>query len=100
MKKIIILLLMIPNLIFSEEWSNEVFQTIINGCANEKIKQGYSKGDSFEFCACTTNMLHAQISVEELIEAEKSGELFELLKNVDEQNDISITCSAKLLWEF
>ena len=100
MKIVFLALLVMPSLIFSEEWSQEVFEVMIYSCANNFIEQGNFIADSYEFCACTTSKISTILSLEELKEAEKSGDLPVLLKELDLQNDISVTCNAKLVYEF
>lgn len=100
-KKLLIILLIIPRISFASDWTMENLIGTLESCANDE-KDAYellSNGEILEFCACSTKMMANLLTVNEIIDLHAKNQLLDKMIELNEKHQINKICTEKLFYE-
>tara|TARA_B100001093_G_scaffold343143_1_gene327891 strand:- start:441 stop:743 length:303 start_codon:yes stop_codon:yes gene_type:complete len=98
MKTLPALLLLIPSLLFANDWNMENLIGTLQGCANDEKEffDVLSNGEILEYCACTTKMTANLLTENDIIELYEKNQLADKMSELNEKHQINKICTEKL----
>ena len=98
-KKLLIILLIVPKISFASDWTMEALLLMLDGCTNDKPSNLdiLSIGEKLEYCACSARKYSELISLEQTLNSYENGELNDLIYAVNEEHQINKVCTEKIL---
>ena len=100
-KKLLIILLIIPGMSFASGWNMENLIGTLQGCANDEKEffDVLSNGEILEYCACTTKMMANLLTENDIIELYEKNQLADKMSELNEKYQINKICTEKLFYE-
>lgn len=101
LKKLFILVLVIPTLSFASEWKMESLMVTLEGCVKDdrEIFESLSNGEILEYCACSTKMIANLLTENDVIDLYERNLLAKTAIELDEKYKINEICTEKLFYE-
>ena len=100
-KRLLIILLIVPSLSFASNWTMENLIGTLQSCAYGE-KENFdvlSNSEILEYCACSTRILANLLTEEEIFDLYEKNQLGEKILELNEKHEINKICTEKLFYE-